>query len=56
MLGVHVYGVLGVDVGAVQAKERKADREEESVISVRYGDGRRGRPSYGRLSFLIEVV
>jgi hypothetical protein len=40
-------GVLGVDAGAVQAKERRADREEESAITVRYGDGRRGQPWRG---------
>lgn len=42
MLGVVADGVLGVDTGAVLAKERRMDREEESAISVRYDDGRHG--------------
>jgi hypothetical protein len=43
VLGVLADGVLCVDAGTVQAKERRADKEEESTISVRYGDGRRGQ-------------
>lgn len=42
VLDVLADGVLGVDVGAIQAKERRADREEESAISMCCGDGRWG--------------
>jgi hypothetical protein len=55
VLGVLADGILCADAGVFQAKERRADREEESAISVRCGDGRRGRrggggvQDYGRL-------